>query len=401
MKVLVVAFTFPPNKDGVANATAMMVEGFLTRGWDITVLTEETSPKRDSLDWNGARLTEFRYRPPEDGVIEILGMDESYAEYLAKGWDHIIFHTYVEPLRYSLPLLNSISSSKTIVSHGYGALVWQPAEKFPFGFGQVILGFRDSLRMSRWIKRFDRVVYLSRKADMLGFYDHLIAKLTGYAGRRVIPNGIDLNEHGEDPAGFRKLHGIAPDAFVFLCVANYSPRKDQGYAARAFRQAAIPGSVLVFIGSELNEHSVKFQQADEASSHDSAGNILWLERQDRKSTLDAITACDAFVLSARHEAQPIAILEAMRESKPWIARRAGCIDIMEGGICTRSVNAMARAMRRLSGDAGLAKKLGMQGSAAVVTHYNKSGYINSYCELLEELSASRKKSQTGASQGKH
>ena len=240
--------------------------------------------------------------------------------------------------------------------------------------------------MIQWMHDFNRIVYLSEQSDFHGFYDHLIAKATGYNGRRVIPNGIDLSERGDANSDFRLMHGIPEDAFVLLCVANYSPRKDQAHGARAFRKAAVPGAVLVFIGSEFNEHSRKFQAEDEVtSSAPHLGNIIWLEKQTREATLDAYAACDSFLLSAYHEAQPISLLEAMREAKPWIARKAGCIARMEGGICVKTENEMAAAIQSLAHDAGLRERLGQEGSYAVATRYNRQAYIESYRKLVEEL----------------
>jgi glycosyltransferase involved in cell wall biosynthesis len=240
--------------------------------------------------------------------------------------------------------------------------------------------------MVLWIRKIDQTVYLSERADLRGFFDHWIAKAMGYKGRKVIPNGVAPEERGTDPAEFRRTHGIPDAQFIFLCVANYSRRKDQGFAIRAFRAAKLTDAVLVFIGSEFNSDSARFQ-AEDAALPDAAkyGRVVWLENIDRISTLDAFAACDAFVLSADHEAQPIALLEAMREEKPWVARDAGCIAEMPGGICVHSESEMSGQMVRLSAEPDLCKSLGQQGRRAILALYNRRQYISSYVGLLEEL----------------
>ena len=391
MNILIVSFTFPPNKDGVSEAAAAMALGFVERGWSTTVLTEKTQPARTINRWNGVEIVQYSNTDNPLPGIRIDGNISSYTDYLvSKNWDIIIIHAYTRPLRLAISVLERIPAKKILVSHGYAALLWVRVPTFPYGLGFWCKSVRASFKMPLWLRHFDRVVYLSEQTDFRGFYDHLIAKVIGYQGRRVIPNGVDLCERGNNPAGFKLNHGIAADAFAFLCVANYSPRKDQGYAARAFRKAAIPGSVLVFIGSEFNEHSLKFQEKDEPHhSGDSPSRIIWLQQQSREETLNAIAACDAFLLSANHEAQPISLLEAMRDSKPWIARKAGCIESMEGGICVKSEEQMADAIRRLVNDRELRERLGKEGYSAVATRYNREAYVQSYCKLVEELLASK------------
>jgi glycosyltransferase involved in cell wall biosynthesis len=241
-----------------------MAKGFIDRSWEVTVFTRNTVPAREQLSWHGAELIEYDYggtfHKPE--VILICG-NLDYAAYLkSQKWDVLVFHAYEGSLLCALPHIREIPGRKILVSHGYAALLWEKSPRFPYGLVSVGRRFFRSIAMIRWMRSFDRIVYLSEQADFHGFYDHFLAKATGYKGLRVIPNGIDLSERGDADSGFRLMNGIPEDAFVLLCVANYSPRKDQAYGARAFRKAALPGAVLVFIGSEFNEHSRRFEAVD-------------------------------------------------------------------------------------------------------------------------------------------
>lgn len=365
-----------------------MAKGFLDAGWEVSVLTERLNPTHVRQSWEGAEITEFDYAgTPYRPKISLHTPTQDYGTYLkSQPWDIVVFHSYEQSLMCALPLLNELPSRKILVSHGYGALVFERGPRFPYGFFGLCRRFLKSLQMIVWMRRFDRIVYLSEQADLRGFYDHLIAKVAGYRGRRVIPNGVDIAERGDPQSDFRQIHGIPDDAFMLLCVANYSTRKDQAYAVRAFRKAAVEGSVLVFIGSEFNEHARRFQAADEASmTTPPVGRIIWLEKQSRESTVNAYAVCDCCVLSAYHEAQPISLLEAMREGKPWIARKAGCIATMEGGICVDTTESMASAIRLLADDEATRKRLGEEGSYAVATRYNRQAYFESYRKLIGEL----------------
>lgn len=388
MKILIASFSFPPNKDGVSEACATLAEGFLKQGWRVAATSAPSVPPRESMDWNGVTVHEICISGMGSPKHPYQGDTEAYRRLVRDGdWDVILFQTASWPLMLVMDLLPTLRAKKMMVSHGYAPLLWVRMKRFPYGIPTWLWNAWQSLKMPFWLEKLDASVFLSERADLRGFFDHFLAKLARHPGSRVIPNGVDPDDKGGNPEGFRQKHGIAPDAPLFVCVANYSRRKDQGYAARCFRRAAIPGSVLVFIGSDFNESSEAFQSEDEPWTRQAREErILWLEKQDRPTTLDAVAAADVLVLSANHEAQPIALLEAMREATPWIARDAGCIREMPGGVCTFSEQEMTAAMRRLAGDRELRSSLGEQGASAVASVYNRSAYQDAYCRLLMEIS---------------
>lgn len=389
IKVLIASFTFPPNKDGVAEAASTMAAGFLAKGWQVDVATGPSETPRSGMEWRGARIHEFTITGDEHPKHFYQGDVGKYRKFLMGGeWDVVIFHAYLWSLYVPFDLLDKIKGRTVVVSHGFAALQWVRAKSFPWGLGVWLWSLYRSAEMFFWLSKVDRTVYLSNQTDFRGFFDHRIAKIRRYEGRRVVPNGVDPDLRGNSAHELRREWGVTSDQVLFLCVANYSRRKDQGYAARAFRRANLGNATLVFVGSEFNGYSSRFQAEDDLiPSHRKAGRIIWLEGLDRSSTLDAFAACDIFVLSADHEAQPIALLEAMRESKPWIARDAGCIPEMPGGICVHSVTEMASQMVRLSADPGMRTFLGGKGRSAVEKIYNQKRYTDSYCDLVLELTS--------------
>lgn len=389
MKILVASPTFPPNKDGVSEAASAAVKAFLDEGWKVDVATEPTFPSRNTLNWNGAKIYEFKISGSSYFRDPYKGATGQYSDFLRAGdWDVILFQSYAWPLYLAVPHLDVIPSKKILVSHGFSALFWTPSSRFPFGLLFFAYSFIQSLLMLGWLKKIDRLVVLSAHPDLRAFYDHTLANIVNHSGVRTIPNGVDLSYSNVSPrlGRFRQGAGVPPKSMLFLCVANYCLRKDQGFAARAFRQAAIPNSTLVFIGSEFNDSSAAFQTADAHWALPGAPEkIVWLEKQSRETTLDALADCDVFVLSSYWEAQPIAILEAMAENKPWIARNAGCIAEMPGGFCVNSVTGMAQAMRKLAQDSHLRSELGRLGREAVDRLYNRKIFSSSFCRLILEV----------------
>ena len=127
MRILIVTFTFPPNKDGVAEAAALGAQAFLERGWEVEVATEPVLPARSSLYWHGMRIHEFSIRGSPYFRDPYRGQVGKYKDFLISGsWDVVIFHAYLWPILLAVPVLDSIRAKKVLVSHGYGALRWTP-----------------------------------------------------------------------------------------------------------------------------------------------------------------------------------------------------------------------------------------------------------------------------------
>ena len=388
LSVLVAAFTFPPNKDGVAVASSSMVQTFLDKGWNVEVATEPSSSARNSLNFMGPKIYEFRITGTPYFKDPFRGEITKYRSFLLQGdWDVIIFQAYWWPLYLALPILNQIKSKKVLVSHGHSGIHISLAPVFPYGLFYYFSTIYQTFKMLSWLNSFSRIVFLSNRCDTQNFFDHYVAKLCKHPHINVIPNGVNTSQ-AFLPSGFsfRHKHNIPASCIFFLCVANFCPVKDQGFAARAFRLAAIRNSFLIFIGSEFNECSRKLQSEDAKFARSSStSTILWLEKVPRDETLSAFSECDCFVLSSKREAQPISLLEAMSFSRPWIARDSGCISEMPGGIVAYNTPAMAEAMRRLAKDSEQRADLGRSGFTATQEVYNKDKTAFAWIKLIEGL----------------
>lgn len=386
MKVLISTFSFPPEKNGVAEASAACAEIFQRKGWSVTVATGRLASPRSAVDWQGTDGHEFAISGTPNFRHFYQGSLQAYRAFLlSRRWDVIFFQGYSWPLDLAVPLLDRLSAKKVLVSHGYGALTWTPVATFPFGLGAFAFSAGRSLRMLRWIKKIDRWIFLSRRTDFRSFYDHWLAQKIRHPGIRVIPNGLDPARRGVG-LRFRKDLGIANDILVFLCVGYFSRGKNQQMALRAYRQAGLPNSRLVFIAPEVNSWMDRCQKADSHFTSPAANSgVLWLTNLPRDTTLDSFAACDIYISSSLGEAQPISILEAMRESKPWIAMRAGCISEFPGGFCISSLAEMVSAIRSLASDSCLRSTLGQAGSEAIRTTYSARNFQQAYVKMITEL----------------
>jgi len=393
MKIIICTFTFPPNKDGVAEAAWSMACGFADRGHEVVVCTGHLDARSEDCPHPGVKVASFRVVSgwrfagaslEEKKRMQAFIVDEAPDFVFCHCWE-IWSTAFAEEV---FPLLPR--TRKILVSHGYTTHQWRPHPKPPlFGLGILALCILRVARLPLTMRSYDRVVFLSHARNFGRFFDHLVAKWTGYTGIRVIPNGTDPEPARGDIDAFRSAHDL-DTGVSFLCVANYGTRKNQELAVRAVHKAAIPGSTLVLIGSEFNEYSDRLRDLDQRLSREGSGcKVVFLEKVDRKTTLAAFKACDVFLLTATAETQPIAILEAMAAGMPFISTDTGCVAELPGGLVVDGETRIAQAMRMLASDPVTRASLGDDGRNAVVTTFAKERVLAAQAGILHEFHSTR------------
>lgn len=388
----ILACTFPPSKDGVSYAASTMALGLMQAGFRVSIFTEKTAPPRTSNEWKGCSVFEFSIYGSASLGRGFKGDVSLFLQVLsAANCDCLIFHSWPYwPVDIAYPYFPKLKAKKILVSHGFGAHLVPWRKSFPFGLGYWARWLPYIFNLPNRLRAFDAVVFLSKVKNFDTFFDHLVASIFASSRCHVVPNGVDLNESIAERQSFRKQHEISGNSFTFICVANYSDRKNQKYAVQAFRLANIPNSTLIMIGSEFNACSDHFQRLDEPlASVRSSQKVLWFEKLNRNTTLAAISTADCAVLSSKNEAQPIFLLEAMRAQKPWIARNTGCIKEMPGGVCISSINQMASEMKRMARKDARYHELGAKGKEASQTIYNINSYMNSYVDIVNKICKSK------------
>jgi glycosyltransferase involved in cell wall biosynthesis len=391
LKILITIFSYPPNADGCAEAASVLARGLAARGHDVTVATE-FHPRRqpDAPDAN-PRVVQFKLSGNTNRRIGIQGTPDERAAYqnFLRGWrgDLIIFENWDSwPTYLAEPLLKKLKPKKFLVSHGYTAHMWDFFPKFPWGLGYWLGGWPLLARTPWLMRRFDRAVFLSERRDFGRFFDHRLARLTGFKKISVIPNGAHAREFNDETLpDFRKEFGVGPGPLL-LCVANYSERKNQLLAVRAFRRAQLPDATLALIGSAFNDFAARVRQLDvELQKEFPAGRILMLEKLSRAQTCAAYRAADLFVLPAKAETQPIVLLEAMASRTPWLSTDTGCVAELPGGLVVQTENEMVEKMKALMADASLREQLAEAGWAACQKTYDWEKVVAAYARLVTQV----------------
>ena len=394
MRILVATFTYFPNLDGVAVAARTMVENFTAAGHEVSVATGPTSSNAVNGLSNDAPIYRFDISGSAAPSIGFTGEIQQYREFIRSySPDVIIFHGWETwPIEVARPELPNLRCKSVLLSHGYSVHMLD-LRILPRGLLKWFRWLPYVCALPRQLRSIDRVVFLSHKQDFGRFFDVKIAKLLKCNNTTVIPNSVnaDLNIVSTN---LREQIG-AGAGVLYLCVANYSLRKNQGMALEAFIKAHIPGSSLVFIGSSLGDYGRELQNRwSKVKSRHLDISVYFLENFSRPEVVSAFKSCDVLLLSATAETQPIVILEAMACSKPFISTDTGCVSELQGGFVVSDVSDMALHMRRLANDASERNELGQQARKYFEAHHapevTNRAWLNLICEITDKNTVSEK-----------
>ena len=387
LRILFTAFTYPPQRNGVAEAVGTVARGLAERGHEVTIATSHDA-RRAGFGRDSIRVEQFRLSGSRTDAREEIARYRTFVA--AFRGDIIICHCWqawstdlvVEQVR-------SNPARAIFVSHGYAAHFWMPSPRFAWGLGAWLRGL-SYVAKSIWILRaFDVIVFLSRRKDFVRFLDHWVVSRAHLLPTAVIPNGAPDEFFEKETLNLRETWGTG-DQCVFLCVSTYVDSKNQKLALRAFRRAGSPG-VLVFVGQELNGYSRELREMAAKSDRES-GNVLVLEDGGGSFVRDCYAACDVFVLPSRRETQPLTILQAMAMGRPFISTNVGCVKELSGGIVVSGEAEMAEAIKSLAEQPSKREALGTAGRVAAESAFRWDSVVSAYEELCMRLAAGNQES---------
>ena len=391
MRIVIATFTYPPLADGVSEHAKVLAEGLARRGHSVTVATE-FHPERAPTA--GPKVEQFRISGQGHwrfGIKAAPGEAERYRQFLREfPCDVMVFSCWdMWSTHLALPVLHGIRAKKILASHGYATHIRVPQPRPPWGLVTWFAGWPLVMRAPLDLRKFDQLVVLSPRAGFDRFFDHWLARATGYEKVSVIPNGAFARDFAGELPDFRAAHNLGSGPLV-LYVANYGDRKNQTAAVRAFRRAQISEGTLVLIGGKFNEYSAAVEQLDRQLCADyPAGRVLMLEKVSREMTCAAFRTADLFLLSAKAETQPIVLIEAMASRTPFLSTDVGCVREMPGGVVVSSETEMAEELRNLIASPERRKRLAEEGYRACETTYDWNRVLDAYEQLFSRLTASK------------
>ena len=195
---------------------------------------------------------------------------------------------------------------------------------------------------------------------------------------KVVENGVDPAIIGlADANRFVRRFGI--ESFI-LYVGGIREVKDPLF----FKMVAerMPGQQFVMCGERLDEISFRA-----AYRTDVPGNLRLLGSIRHSEVLDAMAACQAYVLTSKREATPITLLEAMALAKPVVAPdHSGPRDILLGtgaGLLYHP-DSLEDAVHNI-GIAIESKKLGPTARELIKDKYHIAKQVRKLDELYQSL----------------
>ena len=362
MKILHTAQDYAPNICGVQEVVQRISEGLANRGHQVTIATTH-NPERDFEVQNGVNIEQFdiRGRWSRGGYR---GETKKYQQFI-RSFDCDVMMNYAAQQWASdlvYPLLKQLPVKKVFVPCGYSTLYdwkWKPYY----------------WRLPRILRRYDHIIYHSDNYQDKEFgYKH------GIKHYSVIANGASDEEFLRPKNGFRSKYDITTSR-VFLCVASYSSGKNQEMVLRAYLQAKVPDSTLVFIGPECNDYSNNLKELTAKQNK----FVRFLEHIPRQMVTAAYHEADLFVFGSLVECFPLVIVEAMASATPFISTGVGSIPQLPGGVVISTVEEMSGTIRRLADKGPEWQQLAKAGRQAWEEKYRWDRIVDQYEALYLEL----------------
>ena len=382
MNIGIAAFSFPPERNGVSSVAFAHARGFVSRGHKVIVLTGFI-PDRDVQYFmsEGIEVKQFRVQGRRTYTGEI-------AEYIsalqALDVDVLFLHCWQAwTTDLALGCLDTNRVRKNaIISHGVSV--------------NEITSFKSIIGWLRWrpyvwgmvdrMKSVDRVIFLTGLTDRNRLFDSYLAKKAGLQNIAVVPNG------GQPPPThlirglFRKEYGIQTELMA-LCASNFDRAKGQEMVLDAFEKSKFSQATLVFIGGERNSYCRRLEYLISKSLCSSRVRVL--TNVSRSVLQSAYVDSDIFLLGSRSEVQPLVLLDGMAAGLPFVSTSVGSVREMKGGITCASATTMAQMICLLLESQELRAELSSRGQKQVASHYNWERIIDSYEQLLGDLTRQR------------
>jgi len=182
--------------------------------------------------------------------------------------------------------------------------------------------------LKQWQKRINNsLIEVASRADIRisiskWLHDYLFEK---YSIRtEIIPNGIDLELcRNANPDRFKTKYDL--NNFI-LYVGNIESLKNPTFFVKL--ASKMPDIKFVMIGRSLNEVNLKKYYKINIPK-----NLITMNIMKHIDVLDAIAACDVFVMTSKREGIPTALLEAMAIGKIVVVPdHSGCKEVLESSI---------------------------------------------------------------------
>jgi glycosyltransferase involved in cell wall biosynthesis len=372
------------NMGGPAIHVANLAAGLETRGYHTTLVAGSLARGEDSMAFLAEELGVSVVSVPEI-QREISALPDArsafrVAEIIRETRPHIL-HTHTAKA-------GAIARAAALLAGNARPLV--VVHTF---HGHVLKGYFDATRTAVF-RQVERT--LARASDALvavspEVRDDLIELGVAPPEKFVVVRlGIPLGERLDDESAdvdYRRLYGIAPDAFVVGWVGRMTGVKDTGAVLHTLAVLRARGvdAVACLVGDGPDREPL------EQLAHDLhiARSCFFVGYQT--DVAGYYRLFDAFFLPSVNEGTPVSAIEALASGTPVVANRVGGVpDVVRDGLDGYLVEpgdteGAADRLASLAGDTTLREQMGESGRARVRDHYSVARLVDDVDRLYRSL----------------
>ena len=417
MPVVLVAQYFPPETGGPPNRAASLARGIRAAGHEVCVLTEKPSHPEGRIhpEYRGGFAAR---RIWEDvPVLYVWVFATPRKVFWARVANHVSFMlaAFVGSLRLrgrfdvvlttSPPLFAGVAGW-AIARTRRAAHVLDVRDLWPDV--AVALGELRNPVSIRLSKRLERALYHSAAAVTAvtaSFCETIAASLASPDKVHLVRNGSHPGLFGGrgDAIDARRRLGIADggNRFVVAYVGNLGIAQGLDHVVEAARllSAASPPVDFVLVGSGPVEPRLR-----QNAARWGLANLHFFPRVDQDQAAEWMAAADALIvcladIELLQQFVPSKLYDALAAARPVLLGARGeareILDTSGGGIAYQPESApeLADAVRRLSTDRDLGRRLGRHGAAFAREHCDREHHARLMVRLLESVQHARRSDQ--------
>ncbi|WP_022752761.1 glycosyltransferase family 4 protein [Butyrivibrio fibrisolvens] len=212
---------------------------------------------------------------------------------------------------------------------------------------------------AKYFKKYDVITQLHEKDDGNVFFKKHFG-----INSEIMENAADEAFFSiEDDTVFRKKYDLPTEYLV--CVANYSPLKNQEMVLKAYYKANID-TEMVFVGADSNGYVEYLKRMEDYIRTDTEyvenKKVRFIVDVPREEIAKFVRNAKLFLFGSVGEKYPVSIVEAMAAGVPFISTDVGIVKYFPGGIIVNSIEEMAHNISRLVNDKELHDALSKDGA---------------------------------------
>lgn len=380
------------NIGGPVHTVVALAEGLARRGHEVWVaatdsnLTERLEVDTESWhDLGGVRVRYFRMQDSWTKRIPLDYFRKSNADYRVP--------EFARWLRSEAPEFDVVHSHLGFAFANRVAAGWCRERGVPFVYQQH--GVFDPVRMRHRAlkKRLAFALWERRVCETAAIlvalteYEAETYRILGLKGRiEVVPNGVTLpDEPPPKEALLQRVADLRDDDVVALFLGRLHPTKGVDIVVEAFLRLDERRARLIVAGPD----EFGLREGLERRAREAGARVLFLGSVGGELKSALLHRADLFVLPTVSEGFSIAVLEALAHGCPVLTTEGAHFSEVEqegaGLVLPRTVDAFAKGIRGLAGDAARRHAMGEAARRLVAERYTWDRIVERFEDLYKEL----------------